>query len=404
MTTLKEAQKVDPARRRALHALMKKENDKAKKTVIAFAEDVPNLYALRRPTGIMDLDVDLAGGFPAGTLNIISGPEGAGKTATIFKTMAMQQRIYGDACVLGYAPIENRVDHFFIRSCGCMVAVPDRVIEQKQEELKRLKQPALTKDDIKWLKQKVGEFILVNEDTAEATLDQVLKLTATSAFNIIGIDSFSAFQTGAEERVESLGDYPQQAAAASTLTRFTHRLGPIFGGLDEPNGTTLLGVCQVRSNRERSNAPAPMQKYLPLYIPSIPYALKHFMTISLVVYPGDKIKEGTGKEKEQIGKVMRWRTDKGKVGVHEGMTGEVDYSFEGNINNYSSVFASAVKSGIFVEKNGIFSVLNHKGETIYDKAGTFEVLCSGMQDDLEFELRVRMEILKVAKKSCVYWQ
>lgn len=404
-TSLKDAQKADAERKRKLNALIKKTNDSAKRTVIAFAEDVPNAYMLRRPTGILELDRDLAGGFPAGTLNVISGPEGAGKTMLMYRTMAMQQRIFGDACMLGLAPIESRVDHFFMRMCGVKVAVPDAIIDQRQDELSRLQLPLLSKDEIKGLKHKVGEFVLTNESTMEGTLDQVLRMVEANIFQVIGIDSFSASQPGAEATVDSLGDSFQQGAAASVLTRFQKRLSPCFAGLDkDANMTTLLGICQVRANRERSHASPFMQKFIAPYTPSIPYAIRHCMTVSLLVYPGEKIKEGGKKgKKEQVGKVLKWRTEKGRAGLHEGIMGEVDYEFDGGVDTIASVFSCALSAGILVEKGGIFSAVSHRGEMIYENLGPADTVRKLLEEDVELEMRIRMEVLRAAEKSCVYW-
>lgn len=402
--SLQSVQKVDTAKLRTVHALIQKANTSAKKTVIDFADNVGSVYALRRPTGIMDLDVDLCGGFPAGTLNIISGPDGAGKTALLFMAMAMQQRIYGPATLLGLAPIENRVDHFFMRECGMQVAVPDDVIEQKQEGLRALQLPTLSKEDIKALKRKVGELVLVHRDTAEATLDEVQGMVETQAFSIIGVDSFSAFLTDAEANTTSLEDNPRQAAMASALTRFTQRLGPTFAGLDRPNTTTILGVCQVRANRERANMNPVVQKFVAPYIPSIPYALKHFMTISLLIYPGEKVKTGKkGEAQVQVGKEMKWRTDKGKAGVHEGITGSVEYTFNGGIDTAGSVFALAFAKGILIEKDGMVSVKTAKGTMLWEKIGTKQIVLDHLKTDVEFEMRIRLEVLKAANKECIYW-
>src|SRR5688572_9440121 len=63
--------------------------------VVAMADEAPNVYELRRPTGIIQLDKDIGGGFPAGGLSVVSGPDNAGKTWVILRTMAMHQRLYG---------------------------------------------------------------------------------------------------------------------------------------------------------------------------------------------------------------------------------------------------------------------------------------------------------------------
>lgn len=400
---LQDVRKPSVERRKFLQALIQKENAAAKKTVINWADKVPNPFMLRRPSGIMQLDIDLAGGLPAGTLDIIAGPDGAGKTALMYKYMAMQQRIFGEACLLALCNVEAPPDHFFMRKCGMKVAIPDELIDQKQEELERLGLPLLTTAQIKEYKVKVGELVIINEDTGEKMLDQVLRLMATKIFNIIGVDSFSAFQTDAESQTESLADFPRQAASASTLTRFSYRLHPLLAGMEDQNRTTLIGTCQVRANRDRANAPSHIQKYLPPYVPVIPWALRHAMTAALLIYPGEKLKVKSGDDKgKKIGKVLCWRTFKGKAGIHEDISGETDYTFEGLVDNTSTVIEAAIAHGILVEKAKTVEVHRHTGELLLDFPGMTDVR-EALGRDIEFEMRVRMEILAAAKVSCVCW-
>lgn len=60
----------DEAIRAFIHS-MNKEDHK----LIVRADEAPNTYVLRRPTGIMELDIDLGGGFAAGGCSTISGPD-----------------------------------------------------------------------------------------------------------------------------------------------------------------------------------------------------------------------------------------------------------------------------------------------------------------------------------------
>src|SRR3989304_6645923 len=71
---------VDPAKKREVLAIMNKINREAKKNVIRFAEDAPNTYYVRRPSGILQLDIDCGGGLPAGGFTTISGSDAAGKS------------------------------------------------------------------------------------------------------------------------------------------------------------------------------------------------------------------------------------------------------------------------------------------------------------------------------------
>jgi len=402
--SLREARKVDPDKLKALQALIKRENARAKHTVLEFADKVPNPYMNRKPFGVMQLDIDLAGGLPCGGLSIVAGPDGAGKTALLYKLMAMQQRIYGEAAMLALAPVEQPVDHFFMRGCGMQIAVPDEVIDQKQEARERVGLPLYTKDEIRDLKKKVGSIVLIQEDTAESYLNAVLDLFAMKAFHVIGVDSFSAFQTEAEaDAKDGLEQNIRQAAAAGILTRFSQRFHPLTHG---DNYTCLVGTCQVRANRERANAPGHLQKYIRPYIPVIPWALRHAMLIALLVWPGEKMKDKDEEgERVQTGKVLNWETFKGKVGVHEGIRGEADFKFGEYINNEDSIVEAGIRHGVIRERDGIIDIVSHfdKTKLIYTKIPGVLVLKKYLVSDPEFEMRIRQEILAAAGVSCVYW-
>jgi hypothetical protein len=62
-------------RKKQIAALMSKINTHAKYQVIAPADEVVNPYFLRRPSGIMQLDIDTGGGMPAGGVSMLSGPD-----------------------------------------------------------------------------------------------------------------------------------------------------------------------------------------------------------------------------------------------------------------------------------------------------------------------------------------
>jgi RecA/RadA recombinase len=60
---------------RKLTAFENKWNKKAGHTVIRRGDSVPNTYAIRRPSGIMQLDLDMGGGAPSGGMIKLAGPD-----------------------------------------------------------------------------------------------------------------------------------------------------------------------------------------------------------------------------------------------------------------------------------------------------------------------------------------
>ena len=399
---MKKADLADKKKR--LAALMHKINTKAKKKVMAFGNEVPNPYMLRYPTGCMQLDIDLGGGFPAGGMSTISGPDGAGKTALLYIAMGLHQRLFGDKSALALAPVEFLPDYLFMRHCGMQIAVPDEMIDQAQEIRSARGLPLYTKDEVKELKSQVGEFYIIRGETGEQILDTVLDCYASNEFGIIGVDSINSFLPAAEAANDSISDSVQQGATATPLTRFCHHFHPLTMGLGEDtNLTALLCTGQVRANRERSNAMPAMQKYIKAYTETMPWAIRHARLIGLLVWPGERLKQGTGKEREQIGKVMCWETLKGKAGTHDGIRGEADFSYESMLDGLRTVVQCGFSYGVLKEKMGIIDVIRPEdgAELVKGIAGVDNFIAD-MKNDLEFELAVRNEILAAAHKLCTY--
>ena len=65
------------------------------KTALRRASEVPDVFRLRRPTGIPSLDLELHGGFPAGGISQIIGEDGIGKTDLCWRCLRQQQIIQG---------------------------------------------------------------------------------------------------------------------------------------------------------------------------------------------------------------------------------------------------------------------------------------------------------------------
>lgn len=62
-------------RKQMVKALINKINREAKSVVVRIAEEAPSTYYLRRPCGVMQLDIDTGGGLPAGAFSTIAGPD-----------------------------------------------------------------------------------------------------------------------------------------------------------------------------------------------------------------------------------------------------------------------------------------------------------------------------------------
>ena len=392
-------------------------NKSFKKTVIASSDKVKNPYFVRRPTGIMELDVNLAGGFPPG-VSMISGPDGVGKSHLLYRTMAMHQRIYGEKAAIAIAAVEAPLDHFFMRRLGVVIAVPDEVIEEKNDWRKRHGLPGFTKDEIKELKRQVGTFLDITGATMEQTLMAIIEILSDptlrendNQFGLIGIDSLNAMIPQALQATD-LDENAMRAAHATCLTRFFAQYYPLSTSLEgDQLYTTILFTQQVRSNSSKASAPAHIAKYLPDFIPAPgAYAAKHGKLIDILLYPGQKKKaaadEEKGGKKETMQKTLGWEIIKGKAGVHEGVTGEVPFDFgsEDFIDLQRTILVSGMRQGIFSERNGLITFISPAtgldSEVIKDIPA--QDLIKRMKEDPAFEMEMRHEVLASHKIECRY--
>lgn len=391
-------------KKRQLQAFMNSANKRAKgKKVIAYAEEVPNTFLLRRPSGIMQLDVDLGGGLPAGGLSYISGPDNAGKTLLLWKFFAMQQKIYGNACCLGYAPTEAAPDYFFARKCGVKVAIPNEMIEMKAQQRKELGLPSFTKEQLKEFKTQIGEFVIFRGATMEGLLDNVLDGISRNIFNILAVDSISSIIPSAEAKLESVGDFGQQAAQASLITKFMNKYCPMTTGLDGMNETSTVFTAQVRANRKKSELPGYMAKWEQDWATTGAWQGRHTKLIDLTVWSGsfDKEKDSKTDKKHVVGKTLNWKLTKGKAGTHDGITGDVDIIYDriSDDLNLSTLLAPGIRYGAITEKEGLITM---EGVEKITKIAGPDRLIEMLKADPELEMDVRRRILAAAKVECIY--
>jgi RecA/RadA recombinase len=388
------------SRRKQIAALMNQINRKAKKPVIRFAEDSPNKFYLRRPTGIMQLDVDLAGGFPAASIGTLSGPWGGGKTTLLYRMFAQQQRLYGDSATIAFASPESPIDFWWARKNGWIIAVPDELIEAEQEARELQGMPLLTSEEIMELKTEIGTNIRIEGDDGEDLLNHLQSFISSGLCQIVALDSLESIIPRAEAKISDYHDSPQQASKATLSTRFMQHWGAMMNSVGE-NMTTFMVTCQMRANRKKGEAPPHIARYLPTDAASTPNAVKHWRCIDLQVQGGEKIKRQVNNVKKQVGKMIKWETGKGRAGTHEGITGEVEFDYDGLIDTHDCILLAGMKYGTIGESNGLFTVYREAGDDPNWEKMDRDAFAQRMAD-FENELLVRREILAAAGFRCLY--
>lgn len=383
-------------------------------SVITPIEEVPNSYFLRRPSGIMQLDIDTGGGLPAGGLCYLSGPDNSGKTYLLYKFLAFQQRLLGDRFAAALGLSEGPPDHWFMRKAGVRVAIPDDMIEERNKYRKEQGLKPFTKEEIKELKTQTGHIEIVRHQTGEKLLQTIVDCVETKAFDIVGLDSVSAL-ISANEASKELDEFSQAQAVANVLTRFFQHYLTNTTGFYGKNETTVIFTAQARSNKKKSEAASHLAKYMKDWTTQGSWAARHGKLIDITVWSGSKEKvemkvsgalgESGGAKRVATGKDICWEVMKGKAGTHDGITGEVAFSYETLTDDYRSILLAGLRNGCIKEKDGLLTVLRkHTGEPL---EGLTEIagpdrLIELMKEDFEVELFVRKEVLAAAGIQCTY--
>lgn len=396
--------------------------------VMTDVEMAPNTYFLRRPSGIMSLDIHTGGGLPAGGLTYVSGPDGAGKTFLLNKYIAMNQRLYGDKSTVALGLSESAPDHFFMRQCGVQIAVPEKMIDERQAERKIWGLPPFTKEELKSFRAKtVGELKILRGAHGEELLQAILACFRTGVFDLICLDSVSAVLPEADA-LKDLDDGAKRAAAAGMLTRFFQYYLNGTTGIAGQNLTTVIFTSQVRANPEK-NKPGPAAMWAREYASAGAWAARHGKLLDILVHPGKKEKEEQkvegpvaslqeladrekNKRRVQTGKVINYEVLKGKAGVHEGVTGSFNFHFPDSPADVSTTLTDdqydavmiALNSGIVREEKGLLTIYDGNNQPI---PGAIEVpgvkdMADRMRIDFDLELAVRRAILASVGITCAY--
>ena len=286
---------------------------------ISSLADAATPYHVKRPTGILSLDLALRGGFPAGSLHQIHGPDGVGKDFITNRIIAENQRIYGeDSCVFwmsfGYPP-----DRTHMRFSGVQVAYTDNDLIGLGYS-----KDSLDKVDPAVRGSTVGNIFLIDlnqvtlsEKPAETLLDGVLELIASNECQIGIINELGSGETR-HNVVKNLGEDPRMAAWSGLMTQFLQKMYtklrvPKDDG--SPNESTLFAL-----NPQRANLNAMSAKFKPT-VAGGGFALKHAKTVDLHMKDLGSLRKGT----EVIGKKVGWVISKGKHGIAEGANGMYEF-------------------------------------------------------------------------------
>lgn len=344
---------------------------------VMLASELYNPFDLRRPSGIMSLDLYCGGGLPAGGLSQIDGKESVGKNWLLFQYMRQCQRIYGEKAAIAIACFETALDKAFARQCGVNIAYAEYEIEAINRKRKEDGLGPIPKAEVELMQQQLGVFVVLRGEM-EATLDNVLSLTGSNAYQIIGVDSWDSMLP-AEEEEKSMAKVPKVAVQAGMHTNFMHKLHATMNRRvdNKENETTIIGIRQVRQDLKAG----PYQRD---WASKGACALKHGKLVDITLIPGKSIVDG---DKKKVGKFVNWEITKGKAGCHEGPKGEwMFYHDPPRADVARDLWATAKMFGVVTREKG-----NYRIGTL---EGAEEGILATLAQDMDLVDAVRDEIIK----------
>lgn len=346
-----------------------------------------NVFDLRRPSGILSLDLNTGGGLPACGLSQLDGPEGVGKNFLMYHYMAECQRLYGDQACIAMASIETPMDKRFAQRCGVHIAMSPYDIGVENRARKRRGEPPMDSEEVRIARTTptMGKFLILDQGGSEKILNSIVDLVGYNICQIIGIDSWDAVQTYME-REKDLGEHPQRAATAQLLTFFTKKISdeglpdvyccPDCGsaplkqnvisiaelkykwgctqckwvGLDpavEKNETTLVAIRQARGNMD-----AGKNTRAPKWGSTGARAVRHQNLVRVTISPGKRLPE----KGPQVGKEVNWRVSKAKCGSHEGPKGTFNLYFDTmSVDVYEDMIAQCTTHKVVSSGGGVYN-------------------------------------------------
>lgn len=300
---------------------MRKSKKWAGRVCITEASEDNTSYLLRRPTGVMGLDIALGGGLHGGGLIEVHGGQSVGKTHLAYRVAGQVQGAYGnDACV-GFGITEANIDKSFARTCGCCVAYSPKEIEQFNKARVDHGFPPFTPEEEADLLLQVGSVFLLRGGTGDGMLGAVLTFLEDvgNAAQLIVIESLGALLTPDQDE-KDVGDRVY-GGSAGIVTTFINKLNPLLimpredGSQSE---TTVLAINQARANIDGGTR-GPKTKPA-----SGAWAFKHAQLASVELRRGETL-WADGSHTRQSGKEVKWSLTKGKAGCHDGLKGSYNY-------------------------------------------------------------------------------
>ena len=308
---------------------------------ISNMSEVSAPFLTRLPTGILSLDLALKGGFPAGSMHQLFGPDGAGKDFLSNLIIAQIQKDYGEKANIAWMSFGYKPDIPFMEMCGIDTGVGNLMfIDIGSEE--------------------------AMEQPAESLLTAMLDLIRSNKFQLMVINELGSGETKDNVK-KGLHEDAKIATWASLMSTFCQKFYSAMRAPDEdnnPNKTCVLMINPVRANIDARSA-----KYFP-YSQGGGYALKHAKAVDLHLRVGSTVKTGGVK----VGKEIKWKISKGKHGISEGAEGGYVFIFNQGVDILQDLVNTAKSLGLIKNSGPVYYVLDHEEKIKGGVGGVVEFL------------------------------
>ena len=311
------------------------------------ASDFEDPFVVRRPTGILGLDLALCGGIPASGLSELYGPESTGKTYLAFRIAREIQRIYADEAKICYASFGNPIDKSLLHFTGVKVAFTKDETEKFEQSCGHL----LTTEEKIRMRLNIGEFLILSNDDGqgERTLDMIIAMIASGYFHLVIIDEVGIHAT--EWRMkQDLTKGGKAGDSAFLMNQFMRKYHGFMNRRVEGKikMTSTLVCTQVRTKIDMfGQASSNPGSEIPTG-----RGMQHGKLIDLHLFQGKQLKVSET-DKESYGKMVHWRIAKAKTGVKEGSKGSYIHLKDRGADIWDDALQIGLKLGL-VKLNGAY--------------------------------------------------
>lgn len=355
---------------------------------VVFANQTGDATKVRRPTGLAQIDLALAGGFPGGTVNSIGGLESVGKDAflnSLFRTH--QEVMKEESAIYLNANEPGGYDKGWARKAGVKIAFSDEEIEayEKAREIK------LDKVTRKEMQTGLGTFMISTSRDSEAVFTSVLHLAGTGTCKLLVINSLQMLLPHVNLQDYAVEDNQSGLKEAALLTQMIKKWGKSSCLGDEEKNPyalqskgiwypTLICIKQARANLNAGRSFYSREWKTNTGAHAFRHAVSMDITLQSVFQQHNK--------EIQDGKRIKWTVTKGKHGTHEGLTGQLDLY-------YSSGFDPAADLLDALSLQGMTSVVGHGKLIINGPNGEI----TGARNDIISLLRTDKNVFEFTYKA-----